>query len=290
MSSTDMIAETSHKFTGLEHDWGFTSFMSLTELHNQSAGFLAQDTLVVEANVVVRKAVVAPPAVAPNITQTGRFFSYFEGLDKFIDAADTSASKEGPSSGAPTAFTVPECPSSEEVENAKQSLKECLSDLFRLNVRERLASALSTLCVAETRISCEQRKSVWEFHAYFNDFISDYLTFEKDNSEFELQKLQNDMLFSAIKKNHETHLSFKELSEKLAREEEELKKKLEKTRCRSAKLISDWEALVAESEEAKSRYVSQKAKLAEAEERKRIAEERMSRSTAAWSSLKAQFL
>ncbi|PKI42931.1 hypothetical protein CRG98_036729 [Punica granatum] len=97
----------------------------------------------------------------------------------------------------------------------------------------------------------------------------------QDNSEYELLKLQSDLLSSAMKKNRETHLSYKELSEKLAREKEELKKKLEETKSRNAKLISDWEALMAESKETKSKYISQKPKLAEAEERKRIAEERI---------------
>ncbi|PKI42934.1 hypothetical protein CRG98_036732 [Punica granatum] len=202
-------------------------------------------------------------------------------LYEFIGAAETSGSREGPSSGTQTSHMLPRAPSSEEVENAKQSLKECLSDLFKLNMKDRLASALSTLSIAETGLSDEQRSSVLEFRVNFDDFISDYLTFEQDNSEYELQKLQNDLLSSAMKKNRETHLSYKELSEKLAREEEELKKKLEETKSRNAKLISDWEALMAESEETKSKYVSQKPKLAEAEERKRIAEERMSRSTAA---------
>ncbi|OWM78999.1 hypothetical protein CDL15_Pgr003170 [Punica granatum] len=61
-----------------------------------------------------------------------------------------------------------------------------------------------------------------------------------------------------MKKNRETHLSYKELLEKLTREEEELKKKLEETRSRKAELISDWEALTAKSVETKSKYISQK--------------------------------
>ncbi|OWM78996.1 hypothetical protein CDL15_Pgr003167 [Punica granatum] len=222
--------------------------------------------------------------------ETVRFVSYFNSLDEFIGAAEISGSGEGPSSGTQTSHILPRAPSSEEVENAKQSLKECLSDLFKLNMKDRLASALSTLSIAETGLSDEQRSSVLEFRVNFDNFITDYLTFEQDNSEYELLKLQSDLLSSAMKKNRETHLSYKELSEKLAREKEELKKKLEETKSRNAKLISDWEALMAESKETKSKYISQKPKLAEAEERKRIAEERMSRSTAAWSSLKARFL
>ncbi|PKI42933.1 hypothetical protein CRG98_036731 [Punica granatum] len=204
--------------------------------------------------------------------------------------SDWGFTSEGPSSSTQTSHILPRVPSSEEVENAKQSLKECLSDLFKLNMKDRLASALSTLSIAETGLTDEQSRSVLEFWVNFDKFISDYLTFEQDNSEYELQKLQNDVLSFAMKKNRETHLSYKELSEKLAREEEELKKKLEETKSRNAKLISDWEALMAESEETKSKYISQKSKLAEAEEQKRIAKERMSRSTAAWSSLKARFL
>ncbi|OWM78998.1 ubiquitin carboxyl-terminal hydrolase 12-like [Punica granatum] len=301
---SSITKETSHKFTWLESDWGFTSFMPLTELHDQTRGYIAQDTVVVEANVIVHKAVIVPPVVAPDtvlppsappldaysVMGTDRFVSYFNSLDEFIGATETSGSREGPSSSTQTSHILPRVPSSEEVENAKQSLKECLSDLFKLNMKDRLASALSTLSIAETGLTDEQSRSVLEFWVNFDKFISDYLTFEQDNSEYELQKLQNDVLSFAMKKNRETHLSYKELSEKLAREEEELKKKLEETKSRNAKLISDWEALMAESEETKSKYISQKSKLAEAEEQKRIAKERMSRSTAAWSSLKARFL
>ncbi|OWM78997.1 hypothetical protein CDL15_Pgr003168 [Punica granatum] len=148
---------------------------------------------------------------------------------------------------------------------------------------ERIASALSTLSIEEAGLSHKQRRSILEFWVDFDNFILDCLIIEPENYKKELQKL----IFSALKKNR---LSYKELSEKLTREEEELKKKLEETRSRKAKLISDWEALTAKSVETKSKYISQKPNLPEAEQWKRIFEERMSRLTAAWSSLKAQFL
>ncbi|XP_028116231.1 ubiquitin carboxyl-terminal hydrolase 12-like isoform X10 [Camellia sinensis] len=42
--------ETQHEFNSQESDWGFTSFMPLSELHDPSKGFLVNDTIVVEAD------------------------------------------------------------------------------------------------------------------------------------------------------------------------------------------------------------------------------------------------
>ncbi|KAI7979571.1 Ubiquitin carboxyl-terminal hydrolase 12 [Camellia lanceoleosa] len=42
--------ETQHEFNSRESDWGFTSFMPLSELHDPSKGFLVNDTIVVEAD------------------------------------------------------------------------------------------------------------------------------------------------------------------------------------------------------------------------------------------------
>ncbi|XP_030549140.1 ubiquitin C-terminal hydrolase 12-like [Rhodamnia argentea] len=49
--------ETQHQFNARESDWGFTSFMHLSELYNPSRGYLVNDTCVVEADVEVRRVV-----------------------------------------------------------------------------------------------------------------------------------------------------------------------------------------------------------------------------------------
>ncbi|KAK3120269.1 hypothetical protein QOZ80_9AG0684800 [Eleusine coracana subsp. coracana] len=47
--------DTQHQFNARESDWGFTSFMPLGELYDPSRGYLVNDTVVVEAEVAVRK-------------------------------------------------------------------------------------------------------------------------------------------------------------------------------------------------------------------------------------------
>ncbi|XVE61338.1 hypothetical protein DITRI_Ditri06bG0031400 [Diplodiscus trichospermus] len=47
--------ETQHQFNARESDWGFTPFMPLSDLYDLSRGYLVNDTVVVEAEVVVRK-------------------------------------------------------------------------------------------------------------------------------------------------------------------------------------------------------------------------------------------
>ncbi|KAF8005626.1 hypothetical protein BT93_K0032 [Corymbia citriodora subsp. variegata] len=49
--------ETQHQFNARESDWGFTSFMQLSELYNPSRGYLVNDTCIVEADVEVRRIV-----------------------------------------------------------------------------------------------------------------------------------------------------------------------------------------------------------------------------------------
>ncbi|OIW02770.1 hypothetical protein TanjilG_29546 [Lupinus angustifolius] len=49
--------DTQHQFNARESDWGFTSFMPLGELYDPSRGYLLNDTLVVEAEVLVRRIV-----------------------------------------------------------------------------------------------------------------------------------------------------------------------------------------------------------------------------------------
>ena len=50
-----MAAETQHQFNARESDWGFTSFMPLSELYDPTRGYLVNDTLQIEAEVAVRK-------------------------------------------------------------------------------------------------------------------------------------------------------------------------------------------------------------------------------------------
>ncbi|XP_008776291.2 ubiquitin carboxyl-terminal hydrolase 12-like isoform X6 [Phoenix dactylifera] len=49
--------DTQHQFNARESDWGFTSFMPLSELYDPTRGYLVNDTLVVEAEVAVRRVV-----------------------------------------------------------------------------------------------------------------------------------------------------------------------------------------------------------------------------------------
>ncbi|KAJ3669934.1 hypothetical protein LUZ60_010258 [Juncus effusus] len=49
--------ETQHQFNQRESDWGFTSFMPLSELYDPGRGYLVNDTCIVEAEVAVCKVV-----------------------------------------------------------------------------------------------------------------------------------------------------------------------------------------------------------------------------------------
>ncbi|KAH6807531.1 ubiquitin-specific protease 12 [Perilla frutescens var. frutescens] len=49
--------DTQHQFNQRESDWGFTSFMPLSELYDPNKGYLMNDTCVVEADVAVRKVI-----------------------------------------------------------------------------------------------------------------------------------------------------------------------------------------------------------------------------------------
>jgi ubiquitin carboxyl-terminal hydrolase 7 len=50
-------SDTQHQFNARESDWGFTSFMPLSELYDPSRGYLLNDTLIIEAEVLVRRVV-----------------------------------------------------------------------------------------------------------------------------------------------------------------------------------------------------------------------------------------
>ncbi|XP_047317730.1 ubiquitin C-terminal hydrolase 13-like isoform X2 [Impatiens glandulifera] len=49
--------DTQHQFNARESDWGFTSFMPLSELYDPGRGYLVNDTCVIDAEVVVRRVV-----------------------------------------------------------------------------------------------------------------------------------------------------------------------------------------------------------------------------------------
>ncbi|KAM0937163.1 putative ubiquitinyl hydrolase 1 [Dioscorea sansibarensis] len=49
--------ETQHQFNARESDWGFTSFMPLSELYDPNRGYLINDTCIVEAEVAVRRVI-----------------------------------------------------------------------------------------------------------------------------------------------------------------------------------------------------------------------------------------
>ncbi|XP_052185773.1 ubiquitin C-terminal hydrolase 12-like [Diospyros lotus] len=52
-----MKKETQHQFNARESDWGFTSFMPLNELYEPSRGYMVNDTIIVEADVAVRRVI-----------------------------------------------------------------------------------------------------------------------------------------------------------------------------------------------------------------------------------------
>ncbi|KAF3651250.1 Ubiquitin carboxyl-terminal hydrolase 12 [Capsicum annuum] len=54
-SKVIFMADTQHQFNARESDWGFTSFMPLSELYDPSRGYLMDGTVVVEADVSVRR-------------------------------------------------------------------------------------------------------------------------------------------------------------------------------------------------------------------------------------------
>ncbi|OWM86831.1 hypothetical protein CDL15_Pgr015867 [Punica granatum] len=231
--------------------------------------------------------------VVPSVelaTQVSTLGTYFSSFSDHFTTAGTPYLEEGSSSDRQTIDLASDAPSLDDIEKAKHSVKECLSDLFKLNMRDRLSSALSILSHARAGLSTDQKRSIETFKANFDDFVCDFLNFEQDNSDFELQKITRDHMYSAMKRNHETHLSHQHLFNSITKEKEELNKRLKELSFRETMLVYDWETLMNESEEVKSRYAIQGKKLAQAEEKKKIAEERMSRSTSAWSCLKEQFL
>ncbi|XP_048138560.1 uncharacterized protein LOC125315975 [Rhodamnia argentea] len=265
----------------------FIWMIPLTELHDHTKGYLVNDRLVINVEVCVLR---FNPAV--NTRSAGlinNFGAYFVSLNERIEEAETNGVRVGSSSRSRDVAVTSETLSLEEVEEAKQSLKGCLWDLFKLNMKERLSMALSTLRSARAGLSAKHCEAIQKFLANYDEFTSDYLIFEQDNAEFELHKIQMDRMFLEMKEVREIHTFYKQLMEDITKEERELNGKMQKVQCRKDKLLSDWEILLVKLEEANSGYTEEKKKAAEAEEKKRIAEERMSRSATAWSDLKVLF-
>ncbi|XP_061999767.1 uncharacterized protein LOC133717128 isoform X2 [Rosa rugosa] len=55
-SDKSITIDTQHQFSEKKSDWGFTSFMPLSELFDPNEGYLVDDTCIVEAEVAVSKA------------------------------------------------------------------------------------------------------------------------------------------------------------------------------------------------------------------------------------------
>jgi ubiquitin carboxyl-terminal hydrolase 7 len=49
--ATRLDTDTQHTFNMADNDWGFTNFISLSELHDERLGFLINDTLTIEVDV-----------------------------------------------------------------------------------------------------------------------------------------------------------------------------------------------------------------------------------------------
>ncbi|KAL3715930.1 hypothetical protein ACJRO7_007653 [Eucalyptus globulus] len=248
------IKETEHIFTARESDWGIASFHPLHQVHHGYNGYLVNNTLMVA-------------------TPTATFDVYFINLEEIINTAQSSPARGVlKTSNQKGALLTSEAPTVEE-----------------LNVKDRLAEAVSTLSIAKSGLTLDQQNQWRPFGPTSMNSLLTFLTFKQDNAEFKRPKLLKDQMLATMKRNHETHILYKQFLGDLTIEEEELIKKLEEVKSRREKLISEWEILMVQSEEAQSGYMDQEKKVVQAEEKKRIAEERMSRSTTPWSNLKTLF-
>ncbi|RWW19439.1 hypothetical protein GW17_00016502 [Ensete ventricosum] len=89
--------DTQHQFNSRESDWGFTSFMSLSELYDPSRGYLVNDTCVIEAEVVVRRVdakkgvlfIDFPPVLQLQLKR----FEYDFMRDTMVKVSDTNAAE-----------------------------------------------------------------------------------------------------------------------------------------------------------------------------------------------------
>ncbi|KAL5076247.1 hypothetical protein RYX36_015231 [Vicia faba] len=87
--------DTQHQFNARESDWGFTSFMPLGELYDPSRGYLVNDTLIIEAEVLVRKIAVYHMPTTENDMPSGSIPLALQSLFYKLQYSDTSvATKE----------------------------------------------------------------------------------------------------------------------------------------------------------------------------------------------------
>jgi len=89
-------AEGQNGFTAREKNWGFKSFIPLTELHNRTGRCLANDTLVIKAEVCILT-VTSPVNIQP-ARPTDKSDSYFTGLHEFVNGAEIHGVRVGASS------------------------------------------------------------------------------------------------------------------------------------------------------------------------------------------------
>ncbi|PKI37147.1 hypothetical protein CRG98_042482 [Punica granatum] len=111
--------------------------------------------------------------VVPSVelaTQVSTLGTYFSSFSDHFTTAGTPYLEEGSSSDRQTIDLASDAPSLDDIEKAKHSVKECLSDLFKLNMRDRLSSALSILSHARAGLSTDQKRSIETFKANFDDF------------------------------------------------------------------------------------------------------------------------
>ncbi|KAK4755841.1 hypothetical protein SAY87_009598 [Trapa incisa] len=264
---------TRRTFRAGEISWGFGDLVPLIELRDHGKSYMMSDTITVEVKITLFE-VVPPVELA---TQTSVLESYFSTFsENFTAATGTLPLLHESASDEKVSGLAFEARNSDCIEKAEDSLKECLCDQFNLSMRDELSSAISILSRAPAGLS--------------PDFFCDFLTFEKYKSDLKFQTLIKDQMYCSMKRNHEAHLSYKQWLHDIAKEKEDLTRKLKELKSREAQLISNWESLMNRSKDMKLRCMAQEKKLAEAQKKKKIAEERMSRGTFAWSNLKEEFL
>ncbi|XP_039158755.1 uncharacterized protein LOC120288710 [Eucalyptus grandis] len=150
-------ADTQHNFNARVKNWGFTSFIPLTELHYRTGGYLANDSLVIKAKVCV--STVTPPENIQPAKPTDKFDSYFAGVEELIKADETNGDTVGSTSYPQDSALTAEMHSLEEVEKLIDNLGMEEEELRRKmeevkSRRDKLLSDWEILLV-----ECEEAKS-----------------------------------------------------------------------------------------------------------------------------------
>ncbi|OWM86828.1 hypothetical protein CDL15_Pgr015864 [Punica granatum] len=114
--------------------FGFANFKHLTERHDHTKGYVVNETMVVEVEITLHE--VFPPVKL--VIQISRLDSYFSGLSEYFNATRTPHLGEGskPDTQHSELASDTPSPSADDIEKAKHTLKECPSDLFKLNMTE----------------------------------------------------------------------------------------------------------------------------------------------------------